>query len=163
MKLFLVCGAVLALAANCLEAGDRNRVVRVVSVSQADIDRSDPKMLDETMERLDRAASFRPDIAALPELAVEGLPEKVLEPAMARLSAWAKRHSSYVVFGTKTRVNGRLRNSAVLLDRSGAVAGRYDKIHPTENELKSESIPATPIHLSLKQTLGRSASKSAST
>ncbi|MCC7233777.1 MAG: carbon-nitrogen hydrolase family protein [Bryobacterales bacterium] len=118
-------------------AEDRNRVVRVVSVSQADLNRSAPDFLEETMERLERASSFRPDIAALPELAINGAPETVLEPAIARLSEWAKRNSSYVVFGARTRVDGRLFNSAILLDRSGAVAGKYNKIHPTENELKS--------------------------
>ena len=57
----------------------RNRIVRVVSVSQADL-RQGPKLLDETFERLERAASFRPDIAALPEVFVDGPPEAVPGP-----------------------------------------------------------------------------------
>ena len=54
-------------------AGDlpRNRIVRVVSVSQADLTQG-PQRLSETLERLERAASFRPDIAALPEIFVDG-------------------------------------------------------------------------------------------
>ena len=36
---------------------------------------------------------------------------------------------------------GTLFNTAVLLDRTGKVAGTYDKIHPTENELKGGITP----------------------
>ena len=106
MKSLFTLGLLLFAGATLLDAGDRNRVVRVVSVSQADMNRSAPDMLDETMERLERAGSFRPDIAALPELAIEGPPETALAPATARLAAWAKRNSSYVIFGTKTRRDG---------------------------------------------------------
>lgn len=137
MNLLTSSTLLLLIGGGFAHAADRNRVVRVVSISQADLNRSGPELLDETMERLDRAASFRPDIACLPELSVEGEPDKVLRPAMARLAAWARQNSSYVVFGVKTRSKGLLRNSAILLDRNGEVMGRYDKIHPTEGELKS--------------------------
>ncbi|MFN0104149.1 MAG: carbon-nitrogen hydrolase family protein [Bryobacteraceae bacterium] len=80
-------------------------------------------------------------MATLPELAIEGPPETVLTPATARLAAWAKRNSSDVIFGAKTRRDRLLYNSAVLLDRKGDVVGRYDKIHPTEGELKSGIAP----------------------
>jgi len=129
----------LILTFSCAAAAEnaaRNQVVRVVAVSQADMNRSGPKVLEETIERLDRAASFRPDIAALPELFVDGPPETVPGPVTERLSQWARRYSSYVVFGIKTKAGIRVCNSAVLLDRNGRVAGRYDKMHPTEGELE---------------------------
>ncbi len=125
----------LATAAVAADA-PRNRVVRVVTVSQADLIRTGPELLDQTMERLERAASARPDIACLPEVMVDGPPEEVPGPITRRVSEWARRNSSYVVFGIKTKVGKRVHNSAVLLDRQGEVAGRYDKINPTENELK---------------------------
>jgi beta-ureidopropionase len=144
MNLSLGFAVLLFAISGPLYGADRNRVVRVVSVSQADLNRTNGTLFEETMERLDRAASFRPDIACLPELAVEGDPEKVLKPATARLAKWARENSSYVIFGAKTQVKGRVCNSAVMLDRNGEVVGRYDKIHPTENELKSGIYPGDP-------------------
>ena len=58
MKSLFTFGLLLFAGASLLDAGDRNRVVRVVSVSQADMNRSAPDMLDETMERLERAETI---------------------------------------------------------------------------------------------------------
>ncbi len=116
--------------------GSRNRIVRVVTVGQEGLAQSGENVLNDTIERLDRAASFRPDIAALPEVFVDGEPETVPGPVTRRLADWARRHASYVLFGIKTRVGDRVYNSAVLLDRKGTVAGQYNKMHPTEQELE---------------------------
>jgi predicted amidohydrolase len=110
-------------------------VVRVVSITQADLARG-PKLFDETMARLESAASFRPDIAVLPELAIDGPTEP--------LAAWAKRNSSYLIYGITTQREGKSYNSAILLDRKGNAVGRYDKMHPTENELKAGTMPGEP-------------------
>jgi len=117
-------------------AAERNKIVRVVTISQADLNRSGRTILNDTLERLDRAATFRPDIAALPEVFVGGEPEIVPGPVTDRLADWARRHSSYVVFGIKTRVGDHVFNSAVLLDRMGKVVGQYNKAHPTEGEFE---------------------------
>lgn len=114
----------------------RNRIVRVVTVSQALLDRSRSDLLEETMRRLDQAASFRPDIACLPELFASRNEESVPGPLTDRLAKWARQHSSYLVFGLKTRAGGRNYNSAVLLDRQGQVVGQYNKMHPAEEELR---------------------------
>jgi predicted amidohydrolase len=121
-----------------------NRIVRVVSVSQDGLDRSDENTLNKTIERLERAAAFRPDIAALPEVFVDGEPETVPGPVTRRLAEWAKRHASYVLFGIKTRTGGRVHNSAVLLNRKGELVGQYNKIHPTEGELQQGVHPGEP-------------------
>jgi predicted amidohydrolase len=129
--------ALLIPATAAVAAGvPRNRVVRVVTVSQADLVRTGPELLDQTMERLERAASSRPDIACLPEIMVEGPPEEVPGAVTRRVGEWARRYSSYAIFGILAKVGERVYNSAVLLDRRGQVVGRYDKINPTENELK---------------------------
>jgi predicted amidohydrolase len=140
---------VVLLAAACLgfvwgqnpRAAARNRIVRVVTVSQDLLGRTNPDVLGETMKRLDEAASFRPDIACLPELFSRGLPESVPGPVTERLARWAREHSSYVIFGLKTRAAERVYNSAILLDRQGRVTGQYNKIHPTEGELKEGTHP----------------------
>jgi predicted amidohydrolase len=49
-----------------------------------------------------------------------------------------------VIAGIKTLSGDRTYNSAVLLDRHGEVAGRFDKIHPTEGELRQGITPGTP-------------------
>ena len=48
-----------------------------------------------------------------------------------------------MVFGIKARLGSRVCNSAVLLDRGGRVAGRYDKMYPTEKGLATGTYPGT--------------------
>ena len=125
-------------------APPRNRIVRVVTVSQAGLDRSGSDLLEKTLERLEQSASFRPDIACLPEVFLPTVVETVPGPVTGRLAAWARKNSSYVVFGLKTRRGDRLYNSGVLLDRQGWIAGQFHKIHPTESELASGIHPGDP-------------------
>ncbi len=143
--LLVVLALVTGVCPSAQAAGTtRNPLVRVVTVSQAGLDRAGPGLLDQTMERLDQAAAFRPDIACLPEVVVDGDPEAIPGPVTGRFAGWARRHSSYVIFGLRTRSGSRVYNSAILLDRQGEVAGRYNKIYPTEGELKDGVFPGDP-------------------
>ena len=108
-------------------------LVRVVTVSQEKL--SGKEVVNQTLERLEAAASYKPDIACLPETFTRGAAEAVSGPTTERLGAWARRHGSYVLFGLKTQRDGRVYNSALLLDRQGRLAGTFDKMHPTEREL----------------------------
>ncbi|MGH9427952.1 MAG: carbon-nitrogen hydrolase family protein, partial [Terriglobia bacterium] len=119
----------------------RNQIVRVVTISQAELQREANDLLEETMVRLNQAASFRPDIACLPELFPNRPPEPVPGPVTERLAAWARDHSSYVVFGLRTKAGEKAYNSAVLIDREGQIRGEYNKIHPTEGELADGTLP----------------------
>jgi len=87
------------------------------------LQRESGDLLEETMARLDQAASFQPDIACLPELFPNRPPEPVPGPVTERLAAWARQRSCYVVFGLKTKTGNRIFNSAVLIDRKGQVSG----------------------------------------
>lgn len=139
MRALLLCACSAAIAA---AQPPRNPLVRVVTVSQEYLDRANrDRLFDETMDRLDRAAAFRPDIAALPEVFLPGEPEAVPGPVTRRLAAWAERHSSYVLFGLRTIANGQMRNSAILLDRRGQLVGQYHKAYPTEKELQDGVLP----------------------
>ncbi|MCW5976978.1 MAG: carbon-nitrogen hydrolase family protein [Bryobacteraceae bacterium] len=122
----------------------RNPLVRVVTISQAGLERNQPDLIERTLERLEQSAAFRPDIATLPEVFAGRDPETVPGPVTKRLAEWARRNSSYVIFGLRTRADGRVYNSAVVLDRDGRVVGRYDKIHPTERELSDGIHPGDP-------------------
>jgi beta-ureidopropionase len=119
-----------------------NRLVRVVTISQDGLsDEPGKPMLAATITRLDRAASFRPDIVCLPETFTRGQPESVPGPTTDRLSRWAKSHACYVICPLIVRDGEREFNSAVLIDRTGAIVGRYDKIRPTEGELEKSICP----------------------
>ncbi|MCP5111258.1 MAG: hypothetical protein GY953_10520, partial [bacterium] len=123
------------------EPPPRNPIVRVVTVGQAGLGGKGQELFEDTIERLERAASYRPDIACLPELALRGIDEPALGPARRRLAEWARGNSSYLIYGLKTRHNGKTYNSAILLDREGNVAGQFNKMYPTESELRAGISP----------------------
>jgi beta-ureidopropionase len=130
----------------------RNRVVRVVTVSQAGLQRDTNDLLEPTMARLNQAVSFHPDIACLPELFSNRAPEPVPGPVTERLATWARKHSSYVILGLKSRKGNKVHNSAILIDRLGQIIGQYDKIHPTEEEIKNGTTPGDDVGPSLFKT-----------
>jgi predicted amidohydrolase len=57
----------------------------------------------------------------------EAKAEAVPGPSTAAMAALASRFKTYVVFGVLERDGRVLYNTAVLLDRSGAIAGKYRK------------------------------------
>jgi beta-ureidopropionase len=125
---------------------DRNKIVHVVTVSQDWIPRDSKKVLIESsLAILDDAASKKPDIACLPET----FPGYEIEPeygkTVRRMAAWAKAHRCWLIVPLHTLVDGVHYNSAVLLDRRGRLAGRYDKIHLTEKELFRMKVIPGPI------------------
>lgn len=99
--------------------------------------------LEHTLRRIDDAARERPDIIALPEVTYPAyfLGQRdlrdcgVLTPAEAadRIAAKAREHGVYIAAGLalEAPTTGghapRYANAAVLFDRDGRVAGRYDK------------------------------------
>ncbi len=119
-----------------------NRLVRVVTVSQDGLDEKPGKpRLIATITRLNRAAAFKPDIVCLPETLTRDKPEVVPGPTTNHLSRWAQKYSCYVICPILTRSEGRIFNSAILIDRQGKIVGRYDKIRPTEGELDRSICP----------------------
>ncbi|MCP4507304.1 MAG: carbon-nitrogen hydrolase family protein, partial [Fuerstiella sp.] len=120
----------------------RNRLVRVVTISQDGLRNDGGKpMLNATLALLDQAAAVQPDIACLPETFTRGDAGAVPGPTTNRLAEWARKHRCYVICPMLRRDADRTFNSAVLIDREGKVVGHYDKIRPTENELKNAVCP----------------------
>lgn len=150
---FLVAAILFPLATaptHCLAQSDsaaakpRNPLVRVVTVTQNGLrPQTNQELITATMRRLDQAAAFQPDIVCLPETFTREQPETVPGPTSDRLSAWAKKHHCYVICPITVREGERSFNSALLIDRAGEVVGRYDKIRPTEGELKNSICPGT--------------------
>ena len=145
LGLFLACSAANTVArgpvAPKASPSSRDQTVRVVTISQEGLERGANDLLEPTMARLNRAASFHPDIACLPEFFSNRAPEPVPGPVTERLAAWAREHSSYVIFGLKTKRGDRVYNSAILLDRTGQIVGQYDNLHPDEGQLKAGTTP----------------------
>jgi beta-ureidopropionase len=141
---FLMLGLFAAASNASAAAGDSgaNPIPRVVTVSQAGLPRRPGNdLLEPTLERLNQASSFHPDIVCLPELFSNRDAESAPGPVTEKLAAWARANSSYVIFGLRTRKGSRDFNSALLLDRHGEIVGQYDKIHPTKEEMQSGITP----------------------
>ena len=123
-----------------------NPIPRVVTVSQAGLSRHQSNdLLEPTIERLNQARSFHPDIVCLPEVFSNRDAESVPGPVTEKLAAWARANSSYVIFGLRTKKGGRDFNSAILLDRQGKIIGQYDKIHPTDDEMQGGITPGAEV------------------
>lgn len=100
---------------------------------------------------IDQIAAEKPDIITLTETfnthRVPGSARETAEPldgpTMRLLRAKAKEHQCYVIPGFIELRGESLINTAAVIDRNGDVVGQYDKIHPTESELKNEILPGT--------------------
>jgi beta-ureidopropionase len=90
---------------------------------------------------MDESSSFHADVICLPEMFSNRPPEPVPGPVTKRLASWARANSSYVIFGLRTKQADRIYNSAIMLDRQGQIIGQYNKIHPTEDEIKQGTTP----------------------
>src|SRR5579871_4460746 len=94
---------------------------------------------DYMLALCDRALKQRPDLVCLPETftgagiwgaATPGTAETVPGPTTDAFARKAKEGGCYVVCPIRTKRDGRHWNSAVVIGRSGEIAGIYDKVHP---------------------------------
>jgi predicted amidohydrolase len=104
----------------------------------------------KVLERMEQIAGARPDLICLPEVfpsyyhpapprSQRG--EPLDGPTITAMAAFARAKRCYVVAPITLQRDGRLYNTAVLLGRDGVVVGTYDKIHPTEGEIKAGIMP----------------------
>ncbi len=115
-----------------------NLPYKVAVVSGNPIDPGSPAdCADFYCEKLDVAATSRPDIVCLPELInVKGLPdemglfaEPVPGPTTWRLAEKAREHGFYVAVSVREQAEDRVYNTGVLIDRHGGFVGKYRKTH----------------------------------
>jgi len=107
--------------------------------------------IERMLDRMEEVVPYQPDIICLSEVfthtGLRGLPpvperaEEVPGPIIKKFAAFAKKHHCYVICPIYTKRDGHVYNAAVLIDRDGKVAGEYDKIRPTEGEIKSGISP----------------------
>ena len=92
------------------------------------------------IERIRLMSLYKPDIICLFEL-FNGAPAKEAEPVPGpttiAMSAIAKELGSYIICPLHTKVEDRVYNSAVVIDRKGSIIGQYNKIHPVTGEISN--------------------------
>ncbi len=97
---------------------------------------------DEYLEHIGKyvalAGKKNSDISCLPEdfASQKENPEPITGPIARFIRDLAKKYKMYIIMPIMERFKGRNYNSAILIDRSGEVAGRYFKTHPIPNEMK---------------------------
>jgi len=90
------------------------------------------------MKLLDLALRQKPDLVCLPESfttvnvnkPIEEIAESVPGPTTEIVGKKAKAAGCYVICPIRTKRNGKLWNSAIIIDRTGEIFGIYDKVHP---------------------------------
>jgi len=113
------------------------RSYKVATVSGNPIDPSSPAdCADFYCEKLDVAATARPDIVVLPELinttklsTPEDFAEPIPGPTTWRLAEKAREHGFYVAASVMEQSGDRTFNTGVLIDRHGGFVGKYRKTH----------------------------------
>lgn len=111
--------------------GQPGRPVHIVSISFS------CRPLTAIVDVVEREAARGADLIALPETWTgQGLnqPESLDGPVIAAMADIARRHAAYIVCPLDRQDGARRVNSAVLLDRAGAIAGIYDKVYPYWSE-----------------------------
>lgn len=156
-------GAVLSLEAKWIGDGSvvwnhvsmtaaekpKPRKVRVGTVYLRPRNSTPQKNLDLFCDQIDAGGKLKLDILCLGETILSvgtrsPLAEKaepIPGPSTEKLGAAAARNDLYVVVTLNERVGRRLYNTAVLIDRTGAVAGKYRKVHLPREEWKKGVTP----------------------
>jgi predicted amidohydrolase len=132
------------------------RYVRVSTISFGGVDESPEKKIEanlrEALRLLRRSTLDKPDIVCLPEaFATLGFDVKqrfqtaqsVEGPITQAVGELARRFSMYVICPMVERKDGKVYNSAVLIDRQGKPIGSYHKMYPTPGEIESGITPGT--------------------
>jgi predicted amidohydrolase len=77
------------------------------------------------------------DLVVFPEFALNNMRVKAPQsaialdgPGFAYFQKLAREHHTYIIIPSIITDGGKFYNSAILLDRNGAMMGRYDKAHP---------------------------------
>jgi len=144
----------------------RARLPREVWVSSIDLkdlypETSVERRVERTLERMQQLVAFHPDVVCLPETfntswvrtgkPLAELAEEVPGPLVKRIGEFAKSNGCYVICPILTKSQGKIYNSAVLLDRNGAVVGTFHKIHTTEGEM-DDGVSPGPLEPPVWQT-----------
>ncbi len=131
------------------------REVWVGTVAQEGLRFSSAKeMIDAVLARAETLVVKNPDVICLPETfastsismqepSFSAKTEEVHRESLAACVQFARKHRCYLICPTFSADNGKLYNSAFVIDRSGEVVGEYRKIHPTTGEMNDGVLPGS--------------------
>ena len=89
----------------------------------------------EILTIVDQEGAQGTDMIVLPETwRGDQLVETLQGESITELSRLAKKHNTYIISPIELREGKSRFNTAVLIDRSGKIAGRYDKVYPYWSE-----------------------------
>ena len=116
-----------------------------------------------TSEILDLLAYEKPDVVCLTEtfdtrstpLNHPQMAQTLEDATFTRMAAKAREHRFYIVCAFIEKRGNQIFNTAVVIDRDGHVAGRYDKIHPTIGEIEDEVVPGDTAPTTIETDFGR--------
>jgi predicted amidohydrolase len=126
------------------------RPVRIATINlRPSGTKSAAESVSQFLAGVEGAVPGKTDIILLPEgITVIGTGKKYVEvaetipgPTTARLSEMAKKRSSYVVAGIYEREGIAVYNTAVLVDRRGALIGKYRKVYLPTSEIEEGVTP----------------------
>lgn len=111
--------------------------------------RSAAESVRQFIETIEQAVRQKTDVILLPEgITVVGtgksyadVAEPVPGPTTARLGEVARKRGSYIVAGIYEREGQAVYNTAVLIDRTGALAGKYRKVYLPREEVERGLTP----------------------
>ncbi|MCD4692256.1 MAG: carbon-nitrogen hydrolase family protein, partial [Calditrichales bacterium] len=107
-------------------------------------------MVDKIIRILNDVVIFQPDIICLPEVfATSNIEQKfklseeveISEKVVKLFSSFAKENNCNIICPVVTTEDGKIYNSAVVLNRDGESLGEYRKIHITEGEIDNGTTP----------------------
>jgi len=128
------------------------RAVRVASVNLRPRNMPGPaESVGRFIDAIEKGVTGDVDLIVLPEgITVVGttksyaeVAETVPGPTTERLAEVARKRKAYVVAGIYEREGTTLYNTAVMLDRSGALAGKYRKVYLPREEVEKGLTPGS--------------------
>lgn len=142
LLLLLIGAPTLLFAATALRTAKKEPLPAQLRVAAVQM-RSKPDLeanLRQTIVHLREAAARKVDVAIFPECSVSGyftdytpkLTAAQLDSAEKRLAAACKEIGIWAVVGLPVRENGKLYNSAVVIDETGKIRERYHKVQLAE-------------------------------
>ncbi len=111
--------------------------VQLLGYDKTDLPRSDLDPVSDVVRYIKRAASDQAQLIVFPEYLLGRI--TVPGPETERIAQAAAAHRIYVIVGCwEVHGDSSFANTALLFDRSGAIAGKYHKVHAAVDRYDGE-------------------------
>lgn len=166
----LCCLLVLAIAPAISAEESPTKLPReywVATISGDAIGAREPQQKVQAMlGRMQSVAASKPDLICLPELFaqiqitdnsenVKRTADRSQKDIVEPIAAFAREHSCNIVCPVYVVDKDKIYNSALVIDRTGKIIGRYDKIHTTANEMSLGVSPGAADQKLIETDIGR--------